>query len=115
MHNVYWMYEGYSGDCFGFAQRAENLVARFAPQGKSTIVRCFSYLTQRGYGPGYFNNSGVYFQFQRTTFKTEALRDAALELMKHYCVKVYTTEAEYKEAIADRRLSQNVMRKSNPF
>jgi len=116
MHNVYWMYNGYSGDVFGFAERNEKLAAKFAPQGKSTLVRCFSWLNQLGFGPGYYNNSGVYFLFQRSTFKTPELGEEAVRLMRaHYAVTVYETEADYKKAIELKRLDQRDMRKRHPY
>lgn len=113
MHNIYWLYEGYSGDKFG---SAESLTERFAIGSKSTLVRCFSWLNQKGFGLGYFNNSGVYFLFQRSTFKSPEAASVAVGLMKaHYACKIFDTEAEYKLAITRKRDGQKDMRKRNPF
>lgn len=116
MHNIYWVYKGYSGDEYGFAQRAANLANRWAFEGKSTLARCFSWLNQRGFGPGYFNNSGVYYQFHRSTFRTGQAYAAALTHMKaHYAIEVFETQASYMEEVARIRGVQKDMHKANPY
>ena len=118
MHTILWSYKGYSGDEY-FMNVSEKLAAKFAPSSRTVGLRLFSWLNQRGFGPGYYNNSGVYIALRKSVFKSEAERDAALALMKQpfmaYAINVYETEAEYNEMVAASRRNQKDMRKLNPY
>ncbi len=116
MHNVYWMYYGYSGDRYGYGERVEKLTKQYVPGSKATLVRHFSWLNQRGFGQGYFNNSGVCYTFMRSTFKSAEEGAAAAAFIKEkFDVTVFDTDAEYKAAIAAKRTAQATMRKRNPY
>lgn len=117
MHVIYWKYKGYAGDRFHFAQ--DQLVAVYAPNSRSVGVRMFSWLTQKGFGPGYFNNSGVWQTFRKSVFKTEAERDAALELMSKpflsNTVIVFKDDVAYFDDLKQIRTYEKRARKERPY
>jgi hypothetical protein len=114
MHAIFWSYNGFVGDEFCF--KPKTLAEKFAPGSRSVGMKFFSWLTQRGFGPGYFNNSGVYHLIQKSVFKTEAEMVKALEVLsKHYCVKVYDGEAHFKGAVSELRNAEKRIRKQNPY
>lgn len=115
---VYWCYKGYVGDRF-LADVQEGLRLHYAPTSRSTNFRLFSWLSQRGFGQGYFNNSGVYQAYQKFTFKTEAERDEALKLLtasyNKYTVEIFNDVDAFRAAIAATKEIQKQMRKQNPY
>lgn len=110
---IFWMYEGYTGDQFWYGDK---LVQNFTPTARTVGQKSVSWLTQLGFGPGYYNNSGVYRRFQKSVFKTEAERDEALEKIKqHYKARVYDHEATYKADLLSMRQTEKRMRKQHPY
>ena len=104
---IYWSYSGYLGDEFTFD--SEKLTNKFFPGSRSTKVKFFSWLSQKGFGPGYFNNSGVYRHFQKT------MVDEAFEVPKHYLLTIYADDVAYFDAMAEIKTAEKRMRKQNPY
>lgn len=118
MFVIYWCYKGYSGDEF-YGDIDAKTAAKYAPNSRSVGYKCFSWLNQLGYGPGYFNNSGVYHAFRKSVFKTEADRDAALALMSKsflsYCLTVFKDDVAYHDELARIKSAEKRMRKQHPY
>lgn len=117
MITIYWCYKGYCGDQFYSAD--QKIIEAYAPNSRSVGVRYFSWLNQRGFGPGYYNNSGVYHVFRKSVFKTEADRDAALALMtKSFngpLITVFKDDVAYADDVAATRLHEKRMNKNHPY
>lgn len=117
-YEVYWSYNGFVGDKFSFQPNVA-LAERFAPKSRTVGLKLFSWLNQRGFGPGYFNNSGEYAAYRKSVFKTEADRQAALELMLQSCwaqyVKVFDSKDAFDEAVARTKQLEKIKHKDNPF
>lgn len=115
MNVLYWSYKGYVGDTYTFLKGGP--VAQKAPASIRTVGQVYlSYLSQRGFGEGYFNNSGVNCWYQKSVFRTEQDRDEAhARLAKDYFCQVFETEEAYKESLLMARANAKAMRKQNPY
>jgi hypothetical protein len=115
MITIYWIYKGYGGDEYYFDD--EKLVAKYAPNSRSVGIRRFSWLNQLGFGPGYYNNSGVYFTCRKSVFKTEADRDAALALIKKwdYNTEVLADDVAFADRVKALRVFEKRMNKQHPY
>ena len=118
MITIYWSYKGYCGDKF-YGNIVEKTAAEYVPNSRSVSARVFSWLNQRGFGPGYFNNSGVYVVYRKSVFKTEADRDAALALMtksfNQYTHTIFSDDVSFWDAVAETKLAEKRLRKQNPY
>ena len=118
MFTIYWSYKGYCGDRF-YGDVNKNIAEEYAPNSRSISVRIFSWLNQKGFGPGYFNNSGVYIVYRKSVFKTEADRNAALELMTRsfnlYTHTIYSDDVSFWDAVGATKLAAKRMNKQNPY
>lgn len=116
MITIYWCFKGYGGDEF-YGDIDAKTAARYAPNSRSVGYKYFSWLNQRGFGPGYFNNSGVYHAFRKSVFKTEADRDAALALMTkwNYTMEVFKDDVAYYDALKEVKVTEKRLRKQNPY
>jgi hypothetical protein len=118
MITIYWSYKGYCGDKF-YGDVVGKTAAEYAPNSRSVSARVFSWLNQRGFGQGYFNNSGVYVVYRKSVFKTEADRDIALALMTKsfntYTHTVFSDDVAYYDALAATKLAEKRLRKQNPY
>lgn len=114
MHAIFWSYKGYAGDEYSF--KPKSLAEQLVPGSRSVGLKWYCWLGQKGFGPGYFNNSGVYYLFQKSVFKTEAEMVAALEVLKkNYWVKVYDNETHYKGAKAETKMWETRFNKQHPY
>lgn len=118
MITIFWKYDGYVGDEF-FTDPTNLILEKFAPNSRSDAVRTFSWLQQKGFGPGYYKNSGVYSTFRKSVFKSEEDRNVALKLMRgvglDVYVTIYDTEEEYKNALAETKNCESYNNKINPY
>jgi hypothetical protein len=118
MITIYWSYKGYCGDKF-YGDIVGKTAAEYAPNSRSVSARIFSWLNQKGFGPGYYNNSGVYIVFRKSVFKTEADRDVALELMTKsfnlYTHKLYSDDVEFWDAVGEYKLEAKRLNKQHPY
>jgi hypothetical protein len=118
MITIYWCYKGYCGDKF-YGDIVAKTAAEYAPNSRSVGVKYFSWLNQKGYGPGYFNNSGVYWVYRKSVFKTEADRDAALALMTKsfnlYTITVFKDDVAFFDEVASTRVYEKRARKERPY
>jgi hypothetical protein len=93
-----WSYSGYPGDGYYFDEGAK-LYSAFTPTGKQVKAKAFSWLSQKGFGRGYFNNSGRYKRYQKTVFKNEEEKALALQAMVvRYGIEIFATEEDFKIA-----------------
>jgi hypothetical protein len=118
MITIYWSYKGYCGDKF-YGDIVAKTAAEYAPNSRSVSARVFSWLNQRGFGPGYFNNSGVYVVYRKSVFKTEADRDAALALMTKsfntYTHTIFSDDVSFWDAVAATKLAEKRLNKQHPY
>jgi hypothetical protein len=118
MITIYWSYKGYCGDRF-YGDIDANTGAEYAPNSRSVGFKCFSWLTQKGFGPGYFNNSGVYHAFRKSVFKTEEAKADALALMQQdfhaYTITVFKDDVEYYDSLKEVKVAEKRLRKQNPY
>ena len=118
MITIYWKYKGYVGDEFS-SDLEPRLRNKFAPNSRDVGFRYFGWRTQKGFGPGYFTNSGVYQAFRKSVFKTEADRDVALALMSKdflkYTLVVFKDDVAYYDDIKEIRAIEKRMHKQNPY
>jgi hypothetical protein len=112
---VYWSYKGYAGD--EYMLDTEKLTARYAPNSRSVGLKRMGFLSQLGFGPGYYNNSGVNRTFVKSVFKTEADRDAALVKLNQYTTftTVYNDDVAYYDAREEYAKLAKRMQKQNPY
>lgn len=104
---VYWSYKGYTGDSFFL--HPERLVDRFFPNSKSSEPTVFDWLNQRGFGPGYYNSSGVYICFQKTVVQDDFV------LPKHHDLVIYEGFQAFKKARAEFKAHAKRANKNNPY
>jgi hypothetical protein len=112
---LYWSYRGYVGD--KLFNRADKMSAMTSP-GKMVGQKIFSWLTQKGFGPGYHNTSGVYHSFQKSVFKSEEDKRDAKESLKDLdlsSVTIYPDEAAFKTAMEKAKVLQKEKNKQNPY
>ena len=96
----------------------KELIEGFIPNSKVVKFSFDSYLTQKGFGPGYFNNSAVY----NITFKISANISAEeiIETLKKgftysYDMKFYDTAEEFAIDQKDQKAHAKYMNKVNPY
>jgi hypothetical protein len=110
-----WSYLGYPGDGFYFDEGAD-LYSKFTPTGKQVKAKVFSWLAQKGFGPGYFNNSGRYKRYQKTVFKSEAEKTLALQTMfNRQGIEIFETEEAFKIAKEKTAAHAKMQRKLHPY
>lgn len=120
---VYVKYNGFYDD--GFWGRTvkehktmEDLIKEFVPNSKVFKFSRVSYLTQKGQGPGYFNNSAVY----NITFKITAdiSEEEVKVLLKNrfaysFDMKFFDTAEEFTLIQKEQQSYAKRMREINPF
>ena len=115
MIEIYWVYKGYNGD--QFYTKDDDLVKAYATDSRSVRINYFSWLTQLGHGPGYFNNSGVYQIFRKSIFKSETDRDAALFKMSKYisAITIFEDRESYYVNLKAVKGYEKEAKKSRPY
>jgi len=115
MHKIYWSYKGFAGDAF-YGDIEDRTAKKFAPNSRSVSFRLFDWLTQKGHGPGYFNNSGVYIALRQSVFKTDADKQSALAIMfAAHNVVVFQDDVGFWDAVSESKLTEKRTRKERPY
>ena len=113
MNSVYIQYNGWPGDDYYF--EPSKLASRYAPSAQPLKAQCFSWLSQKGFGPGYFNNSGKYALFQKLNFKGEIPAEELAALKNKFCMVVFESKEAFDEAKTRLKDHEKHMRKRNPY
>lgn len=114
IHNVFISYTGYPTDDFYFDPI--KTLQKLLPDAVLIPKKKFSWLTQKGFGPGYFNNSSKYRVFIKATFKTKTFTDALLEPLKRYQdLKVFGSIDDFRESIKVTAVHEKYQSKKNPY
>jgi hypothetical protein len=114
IHNVFISYTGYPTDDFYFD--SIKTMQKLLPDAVLISKKKFFWLTQKGFGYGYFNNSGKYRVFIKATFKTKTFADSLLEPLKRYRdLKVFESIEDFKESIKATSVHEKIQAKMNPY
>lgn len=112
---IFWEYNGYVGDSY-YLKNQELCLA--IPNSTSTF-KSFSWLTQKGFGLGYFNNSGVYTRVFKTKLIDPTMTiEQALELLKtkHSSNICFIDDIkDYQERVKYLVKHERYMRLLNPY
>ena len=112
MNSLFIRYDGYTGDAnYGSPER----LLEKAPSAKAVGTRYFCWLSRRGFGPGYYINSGKYALFLKLNFKGENSVAEMETLQKMFSLTVYSSKEEYDSAKVEIAKHQKRMRKQNPY
>ena len=111
---LFWKYDGYVGD--QHYMRTEALINRI-PGARPRKVKHVCYLSQKGFGQGYFNSSGKYKIFVKSTLVrdlTEA-EVAAVNEALGYSHTRYDSRVEFDEDVKRITAHAKQMNKQNPY
>lgn len=117
---IFWIYRGYAGDEFYYntmrrpdAQSSTHRSLLNILDGKTIIKMRVSYLTQRGFGKGYFNNSGEYAIALKSVVANK--EEALLKLQQMRNVYTLDTRDVFATSIAEWKAVEKEMKKLYPF
>ena len=110
-------YIGYPGDRYYNGHEGQEALDALIPGSKHVGVQRFYWLNQKGFGHGYFNNSGAYAHFQRFKVKEMPSEEVMKELKKRLGTlsKVYDTKEEYEEDMKKVWKFAKEKNKQNPY
>jgi hypothetical protein len=114
IHNVFISYTGYPTDDFYF--NPIKTLQKLLPEAVLVPKKKFHWLTQQGFGPGYFNDSGKYRFFVKATFKTKTFTDDLLGPLKRYQdLTVFESIDDFKESIRATAVYTKIQNKRCPY
>ena len=109
MKYTYYMYKGYSGDKFYL--NTDTLI-ELVPDSKAKIVKRLNWLSQIGFGYGYFNNSGKYVTFVKVSTKGEP---DLTKLQSDSSITIFDNVDEFKLEVKDYTIYAKNKNKQNPY
>ena len=117
MISVYLRVNGYPGDRLWnkFEELRKDL-----PSAKVGSETYMSWLAQKGFGPGYYNNSGRYVYFVKLNFKGTEVPTAEVEaiqqlLKSNSSIAIFTTCEEFAENKRTYRQHEKHQNKMHPY
>lgn len=114
---VFWSWLGFVGDMAWkdvYSDRAFYISKM--PSAKTRVVKYFSWLEQRGFGPGYYNGSGQYAMFLKSTFSSEEkMAEEIKTISDRFGIVIHATEDDFKRELKVLLAHAKQKRKDNPY
>ena len=104
------VHKGYIGDAqWGGFRGIGSDVKCPIPGGKMTSLKYVDWLAQKGFGPGYYNNSGRY----AVSYKVKL--PEGVEIIEDISTEVFTDAAEFKARWAVLKAHAKQQNKAHPY